>query len=161
MYDVYRRWEVVQWLGAAPAVAQSADSMHATVDRWADRADGPFGVWAAALRGSGEPVGTVLLAQMPDAAGEPTEDVEVGWHLHPDHWGHGYATEAARGALVRAWAASVPVVPVVPVVHAVIRPGNVRSVAVAGRLGMALVERTDRWYGVELDAFSVVRPDPP
>jgi RimJ/RimL family protein N-acetyltransferase len=25
--------------------------------------------------------------------------VEVGWRLHPDHWGHGYASEAALASL--------------------------------------------------------------
>jgi RimJ/RimL family protein N-acetyltransferase len=25
--------------------------------------------------------------------------VEVEWRLHPDHWGHGYATEAAAASL--------------------------------------------------------------
>jgi RimJ/RimL family protein N-acetyltransferase len=152
MYDLYRRWEVVRWLGAAPTVAESVAAMRDTVDRWAARADGPYGVWAVELRATGEPVGTVVLAPMPDGAGVPTADVEVGWHLHPDHWGHGYATEAAQGALDRAWAAGLEQV------HAVVYPGNGPSVAVTRRLGMTPIGRTARWYGVEMDAFLVTRP---
>ena len=44
-------------------------------------------------------MGNLLLKPIPLSAGEPAggpTDVEIGWHLHPDHWGHGYATEAAR-----------------------------------------------------------------
>lgn len=152
MYDIYRRWEVVQWLGAEPKVAESVESMHSTVDRWAQRNDGPFGVWAIEVRATGTAVGTVVLAPMPDAAGASTADVEVGWHLHPDHWGHGYATEAAQGALARAWAAGVEQV------YAVIYPGNAPSVAVTRRLGMTAVGSTSQWYGVELDAFRIARP---
>ena len=41
--------------------------------------------------------GTVLLKPVltPDARGE----IEIGWHLHPDRWGHGLATEAAAAIL--------------------------------------------------------------
>jgi RimJ/RimL family protein N-acetyltransferase len=152
MYDIYRRWEVVQWLGAEPKVAESVESMHATVDRWAARSHDPYGVWAIGLRESGEAVGTLVLAPMPDGAGAPTPDIEVGWHLHPDHWGHGYATEAAQGALQRAWAAGVEQV------HAVVYPGNAPSVAVTRRLGMTPIGRTSQWYGIEMDAFRVSRP---
>jgi len=36
-------------------------------------------------------IGTLLL--MP---ADPTDLVEVGWHLHPRHQGNGFATEAAQ-----------------------------------------------------------------
>ena len=42
------------------------------------------------------PVGSALLNHLPDAEGTPTDDVEIGWHLHPGAWGKGYATEAAE-----------------------------------------------------------------
>jgi RimJ/RimL family protein N-acetyltransferase len=37
-----------------------------------------------------------------------SDDYEVAWHLHPDHWGRGYATEASaavlgRPGMPRAW----------------------------------------------------------
>jgi len=150
LFDLYRRWEVARWLGATPKVAESVEAMHATVDRWSARADPPFGLWAVQPRALGRPVGTVLLVPLDDSVGRP---VEVGWHLHPAHWGHGYATEAARGALDRAWAAGLEEV------HAVVRPGHSASVAVARRLGMVPLGRTNQWYGVELDAFRIVRPD--
>ena len=152
MFDIYRRWEVVRWLGTAPAVAESVAAMRTTVDRWAARRDGPYGVWAVVLRSSGAAVGTVVLGRLPGASGAPTTDVEVGWHLHPDHWGNGYATEAALGAVERAWAAGVEEV------FAVVHAGNGPSVAVASRLGLTALGRTSRWYGIELEAFRLSRP---
>lgn len=40
-------------------------------------------------------------------------------------------------------------------VVAVVRPDNVRSIAVTQRLGMTTLGRTDKWYGVDLEAFTV------
>ena len=57
--------------------------------------------------------------------------VEIGWRFARAHWGHGYATEAARAAM--AWGFdNLPVAEIV----AFVVPGNVRSQAVMARLGM-------------------------
>jgi RimJ/RimL family protein N-acetyltransferase len=153
MYDIYRRWEVSRWLGATPKVAESVEAMHGSVDRWAARSEQePYGIWAVVERASGAPVGTVLLVPFTDAEGTDLPDVEVGWHFHPDAWGQGYATESARGALDRAWSAGLDEV------YAVVLPGNERSVAVTRRLGMTPLGRTDRFYGLEMDAFLVAAP---
>jgi RimJ/RimL family protein N-acetyltransferase len=133
---------------------ESVEAMHRSIDRWAAREAPPYGIWAVVPRESGEPVGTVLLLPFTDADDRPLPEVEIGWHFHPEAWGHGYATESARGALDRAWSAGLPEV------YAVIHHGNGRSVAVTQRLGMTALGRTDRFYGIELDAFRIARPDP-
>ncbi|MGD0313367.1 MAG: GNAT family N-acetyltransferase [Acidimicrobiales bacterium] len=61
--------------------------------------------------------------------------VEVGWALHPDCWGRGYATEAGAASLSYAFE-----VLGLDEVFSVILPENVRSQAVARRLGLTLVE---------------------
>ena len=152
MFDVYRRWDVSRWLGAAPRVPESVEEMHGRVDRWAAVAHGPYGIWAVVPLETGVPAGTVLLVPLQDGTGASLQEVEVGWHLHPDAWGHGWATESARGALERAWAAGLDEV------HAVVLPGNDPSVAVTRRLGMQPRGRTDRYYGIEMDHLAVGRP---
>ena len=62
--------------------------------------------------------------------------MEIGWRLHPDAWGHGYATEAGRAALEAA-RDQLGLTRII----AVIDPGNAASLAVARRLGMSF-ERT-------------------
>jgi RimJ/RimL family protein N-acetyltransferase len=142
--DLYGRPEVTRWLGGGPSV--SPDEL---VDRWAQvhARDERFGCWAIE-RPDGVVAGTVLLKPLPRGVGE----VEVGWHLHPDSWGHGYATEAARAVIDRAFEAGLPEV------YAVVRPGNEASVAVCRRLGMAPLGRMRRWYDVELEAFRLMAP---
>jgi ribosomal-protein-alanine N-acetyltransferase len=51
-----------------------------------------LGLWAIVLRETGEVVGDcgAVLQQV-----DGSEELELGWHLHPAHQGHGYATEAA------------------------------------------------------------------
>ncbi|MGY1810996.1 GNAT family N-acetyltransferase [Blastococcus sp. SYSU D00669] len=142
--DLYGREEVTRWIGGTPSVPP-AD----LPARWAavHAADERFGCWAVE-RADGVVAGTVLLRPLPNGVGE----VEVGWHLHPDSWGCGYATEAARAVVDRAFEAGLPEV------YAVVRPGNERSVAVCRRLGMTHLGRMRRWYDVELDAFRLMAP---
>ena len=142
--DIYGRVEVTRWLGGPPRL--SADEI---VARWdaVSAQDDRFGCWAIEPA-DGPPAGTVLFKPLPNGVGE----VEVGWHLHPDSWGHGYATEAARAVIERGFDAGVPEV------YAVVRPGNEASVAVCRRLGMAPLGRLRRWYDVELDAFRLMAP---
>lgn len=155
-FGIYSRWEVARWLGAQPKVCESVGAMHATIDRWAATSEapsGPCGIWAVVPRATGVPVGTVLLVPLQDGAGERVDEIEVGWALHPDHWGQGLATEAAGGAIAHGWAAGLAEI------YAVVYPGNDPSVAVTRRLGMSPLGRTRRWYGAELDAFRVMRPE--
>jgi len=61
---------------------------------------------------------------------------ELGWALLPEHWGHGYATEAA--AAIRDWAYESPSI---DVLVSLISPRNARSQRVARRLGATPTER--------------------
>ncbi len=150
IFDIYSRWEVARWLGAQPRAMADAVEAVAVVDRWRvlHEGDRRFGCWAVQVRDTGTVAGTVLFKPLPNGTGE----VEVGWHFHPDSWGYGYATESARGAVERGFAAGLPEV------YAVVRPGNERSMAVCRRLGMAPLGRTTRWYEVELEAFRMAAP---
>ena len=58
--------------------------------------------------------------------------MEVGWRLHPDHWGHGYATEAAVASLDTG-SATVGLDEIVAFTTTL----NARSQAVMARIGMA------------------------
>lgn len=62
-----------------------------------------FGLWVARTLADQKVIGYLGLS-MPSFLAEliPAERmpaVEVGWRLHPDHWGNGYATEGAQAAL--------------------------------------------------------------
>jgi RimJ/RimL family protein N-acetyltransferase len=158
--DMYSRWDVARWLGSVPAPLESRDESVARIDRWVarNREDARFGIWAVEVVATGVVAGTVLLVPIPltgqERARPPEEggDVEVGWHLHPDSWGQGLATEAARGAVEHGFAAGLD--EVVAVVYA----DNIPSLGVCRRLGMEHTGRTQKWYGVELESFRIRRP---
>jgi RimJ/RimL family protein N-acetyltransferase len=149
VYDMLSRWEVARWLGARPRALEDPTEALGTIRRWRSRAstDGRHGIWAVDTK-EHKTVGTVLVVPLPGPDDQPTADIEVGWHLHPDSWGNGYATEAARAALDREFAAGTAAV------YAVIREGNERSKAVARRLGMTPIGIQTRWYGgTPLDTY--------
>jgi RimJ/RimL family protein N-acetyltransferase len=168
-FDIYGRDEVARWLGAQPRrPVSSLAQMRERVDTWIRRAseEPDFGVWAIELRSgpvAGAVVGAALLSRLPDG------HVEIGWHLNPEHWGNGYATEAGRGAAGLAFGLSRVGPEVVETdrkahrtpldqVIALVDPENERSQAVCRRLGMAHRGRTDRYYGLALELFELRRP---
>ena len=57
-----------------------------------------FGLWAVEVLGVADFIGFVGLS-IPGFTAHFTPCVEIGWRLAHDHWGHGYATEAAGAAL--------------------------------------------------------------
>ena len=58
-------------------------------------------------------------------------ETEIGWTLARRHWGHGYATEAARAALAFGFDSLA-----LPEIVSFTVPGNTRSRALMERLGM-------------------------
>ena len=103
--------------------------MAAWVGQWQLRGTGH---WALEERATGALVGRAGLHR---PGWEDWPGVEVGWTLHPRHWGKGYATEAGARAVAYAFEQLR-----LPEVFSVILPTNRRSQAVARRLGFTLVE---------------------
>ncbi|MEO6121769.1 MAG: GNAT family N-acetyltransferase [Acidimicrobiales bacterium] len=62
------------------------------LQRWRERG---FGYWAVENNDTGQLLGYTGLG-IPDWLPEVLPAVDVGWRLHPDHWGRGLATEAGR-----------------------------------------------------------------
>jgi len=156
-FDIYRRWEVARWLGATPSPWPDEATAREQLLRWqvfSDEHPG-YGLWAVAPGSDGDdgtPVGTVLLMPLRDGADVPTGEIEIGWHFHPDAWGHGYATESASALLEHAWAMGLPCV------EAIAFPDNGPSIKVMERLGMSHQGETSRWYGATFTWYRIDNP---
>jgi RimJ/RimL family protein N-acetyltransferase len=119
--------EVMRYIGSG-AVQSAEDAwrdMAAFLGHWALRG---YGMWALEQRGSGVLLGRVGYLDRPGWPG-----FELGWLLARAHWGHGYAREAAAVALTHAFEVLQR-----DRVISLIRPGNVRSIAVAETIGERL-----------------------
>jgi RimJ/RimL family protein N-acetyltransferase len=160
LFDMHRRPEVARWIGGRPMTDR--DEAVALIERNIVRfaADPRFGAWAVIERSSGTPAGSVLLKPLPDGEGE----IEIGWHLHPDSWGRGLATEAGRELLAYGRALGLDEV------WAVTHLDNRRSANVCRKLGMRLLGVTHRWYhepslmfwiGTRHDQHPSLSPDEP
>lgn len=150
---VLRRWrpadrEPFAAMNADPAVMehfphlQGREESDASVDRfeslWQDYG---FGPWAVGVPSVADFIGFVGLAVPswdPPFAHVAEAPVEVGWRLAAEHWGHGYAVEAATAALTQAFD-----VLALPEVLSWTVPGNLRSRRVMERIGMTYVQDFD------------------
>lgn len=96
-----------------------------------------FGLWAVEAPGAADFVGFVGLA-VPSLEAHFTPCVEIGWRLAREHWGHGYATEAATAALAFAFGDRA-----LEEIVAFTVPANIPSRRVMGRLGMRRLPADD------------------
>lgn len=146
--EMYSRWEVMRYLGANPQVLTDLDQARAKIAGWSAFPGPLHGVWA--IRLGGRPIGSALMKLLPHSgSGLPSADTEVGWHLHPDFWGNGYATEAAARLLDHAWAHGLSRV------LAVTYPENQASQAVCLRLGMTPLGTTEDYYDLTCSLFEI------
>jgi RimJ/RimL family protein N-acetyltransferase len=139
--DILGRVEVVKWLGDGPVeLCRDLDEARGKIERWRGRDDPPLGYWAIEVSDGGplhgRVIGAVLLVPLPNGDGE----VEIGWHLHPEAWGKGYASEAASAVLRRGFDGGLEEI------NAVTHLTNGPSQAVCRRIGMEHRGVTDRWY---------------
>jgi RimJ/RimL family protein N-acetyltransferase len=133
--DVFRRMtqdpNTMRYLhdGAPLTDAQSDEALRSTIDRY-DRLG--FGDWAIVEKQTGEVAGESGLDHI-----EGTSTVEIGWMLLPQFWGRGFGFEAASA--VKQYAAGT-----LGLKHltALVRPGNLRSIALAAKLGLRETGRT-------------------
>lgn len=143
---IYGDVEVARWLTPETDHVQDLAAMRLVLQHWMAedaRLTEPAGRWAVVRNEDDELVGGAVLLPLPPDG----EDIEIGWQLRRDTWGHGYASEAGR-ALVR-WAFEQGL----DEMFAVSRERNARAVATARRIGMEWVGETDKYYGLRLQVF--------
>ena len=123
--------EVMRWIGGETG---DLAATVATIERWLARWD-ENGLGTFSVVHEGRVVGRVGFliwdAEGWDissyvAAAKPV--TELGWTIARKHWGHGYATEAARA--LRPWAHEEGVESLISLIN----PANVRSIRVAEKL---------------------------
>ena len=92
--------EVMRHFPSTLTAQQSSEMIDRMISAWNERG---FGLWAVERRDSGDFIGFVGLA-VPLWEAPFTPCVEVGWRLAKEHWGNGFAPEAALAALHWAFA---------------------------------------------------------
>ncbi len=122
---------VVEYLGGALTRAESDDIAAYANDLHASDGIGLLAVERREDRAFVGMCGVHVLDWYPD-------DLEVGWRLAHEHWGHGYATEAAEAWLRIAFNERDA-----PRVISVTDLPNLRSIAVMRRLGMTVDHEAD------------------
>jgi RimJ/RimL family protein N-acetyltransferase len=143
--------EVARFAGPrSESVEMSRSRLARWIAHYEQLANG-LGFWAIAERSSGNIVGEVKLQPLggPLASGP---EVEVGYYLARRSWGHGYASEAARGALRYGFEQLN-----LPRIWVLARSDNERSLGVVARLGARPEGRRPTEQG-ELQIFCIDRP---
>ena len=136
---------VLWWEPAPYTRAQTREWLELTLARYRD--DG-CAEYAVLIESTGELIGDCGPAYREI---EGRRLPELGWDLRSDRWGHGYATEAARGVLTHAGQLGLRRL------YSLIVPANQRSRRVAEKLGMT-IERQVVWSERPHDLWALDLP---
>lgn len=145
--DIHSRLDVIRWLGTQPPIPMAThEEALAWIDGWRTMEGGPYDVGLAIeIRGTGVSVGAVMIIPLPHAE---HDERQIGWQVHPDAAGRGYATEAARAMLDQVFASGLDEV------WCDMFADNVPSAKVAERLGLTPLGMVpDPWYEGESRLF--------
>ena len=113
----------------------------AAVAGWIQRnrtryANDGYGLWAMILKSTRELIGDCgLVRQSVDGV----DEIEIGYHVHRDLWGQGFATEAARACRGFGFANLA-----IERLISLIRPENLASRRVAEKNGMTICKQVTR-----------------
>jgi len=140
--------EAMRYIGTGVTLTadESWRSMAGMLGHWALLG---YGMYAIEARATGELLGRAGFIDPPGWPG-----FELGWFLGREHWGHGYAVEAARACLAHAFGTLAR-----ERVISLIRPGNERSIRVAEKLGERPAGEVEL-LGSQALVYEVRRPAP-
>lgn len=150
LLDLESRYETMRYLGPGTAPMTSIEQAHNSINRRRAVNGIGRGIWAIEHRVSGTLIGNLLCKPMSEEMqrylGVKLDDPpsEIGWHLHPDAQGQGFATEAARAVLDYTIQANVH-----QRVFAIVDQRNEASKKTCARLGLQRIGYTDGYAVVE------------
>lgn len=150
--ETYGHPEVARWLSPAMDRVHDLATMRVLLQQWIAedaRLAAPAGRWAIERTHDQRVIGGAVLLPLPPG----DEDLEIGWHLNPAEWGHGYANEAMF--TLASWAFSHEI----DEVFTVVRPENTHTAATVRQNGMHWVGETTKYFGLELQVFRLRQAD--
>lgn len=147
LHAMNREPEVMRYITGKPETLEETRASIARVQaRWAEWG---YSWWALIEAAGGEVVGAGCIQHLGRARANP---LEIGWRLHPAHWGRGYAIEAARRMAAFAFDDLHA-----PLLLAVRDPANAASGRVMDKLGMQPRPALERWYDFDCAVHEISR----
>lgn len=147
LHAMNREPEVMRYITGKPETLEETRASIARVQaRWAEWG---YSWWALIEAASGELVGAGCIQHLGRERANP---LEIGWRLHPAHWGRGYAIEAARRMAAFAFDELNAAL-----LLAIRDPANTASGRVMDKLGMQQRAALEHWYDCDCAVHEITR----
>ena len=146
---IFSHPEVCRYLGDGNPIdrLEAWRQVAAILGHWQLRS---YGLWAVEEKSTGTLIGRIGFIHP-----EGWPGLELGWSLAADQWGKGFATEAANACLNYGFSEFG-----FEHVISLIRPENLRSIAVAERIG-EIPEREIEFLGKRVVVYGILKADRP